>query len=198
MADIIDTLVEIEPGSRLDEIRRMRQQARENAQRSFEVLFEPSDEGTFPLAERYAIAYYTVSLQASDSPAALFYAELFEDEAGTELVAAVTELADQSKMQGPYGFYKETGLRLESVPGPMVTYRSEERPAVITERLAAALEQAHLLSLHPRDATAQHLRRLEEAGWNADDIVTLSQLIAFLAFQIRVVDGLLALKGATQ
>lgn len=198
MTDIIDTLTEIEPGSRLDEIRRTRQQARDNAQRSFEVLFEPEQPGTFPLSERYAIAAYTVSLQASDSPAVTFYTELLEDEVTTELATAVAELAVRGQANGPYGLFKERALRTESAPGPTVTYPANERPQVLTERLAAALEHAHLLSLHPRDAEAKHLRRLQEAGWSADDMVTLSQLISFLAFQIRVVDGLLALKGTSQ
>ena len=196
MADIIDTLAEIAPGSALDRIRRTRQQARDNAQRSFEVLFEPADAGTFSLAERYAVAAYTVSLQASQSPAAVFYAELLEDESSSEIAAAVTELAAQDRRPGPYGEYRETGLAAESVPGPTVSYASGQRPELVDERLAAALEHAHLLSLHPRDAEAGHLRRLEAAGWNADDIVTLSQLISFLSFQIRVVDGLIALKRA--
>ena len=73
ITDIIDILTGIEPGSALDEIRRTREQARDNAQRSFEVLFEPEDPGTFSLAERYAVAAYTVVLQASASPAARFY-----------------------------------------------------------------------------------------------------------------------------
>lgn len=39
MTDIIDILLTgIEPGSALDESRRTREQARDNAQRSFEVL----------------------------------------------------------------------------------------------------------------------------------------------------------------
>ena len=38
-------------------------------------------------------------------------------------------------------------------------------------------------------------RRLEDAGWSATGIVTLSQLVAFLAFQLRVVAGLTALQA---
>lgn len=196
MADIIDTLAEIEPGSRLDEIRRTREQARKNAQRSFEVLFEPEDPGTFPLAERYAVAAYTVRLQTSESAAISFYTELLEDESSAELAEAIADRATFGQLEGPYGLFKEPGLRLESAPGPTITYEPDERPDIISEHLAAALEHAHLLTLHPRDAGAKHLHRLEDAGWSADDIVTLSQLISFLAFQIRIVEGMLALKGA--
>jgi len=37
---------------------------------------------------------------------------------------------------------------------------------------------------------------LHNAGWSTNDIVTLSQLVAFLAFQIRAVAGLRALASA--
>ena len=57
-------------------------------------------------------------------------------------------------------------------------------------RLSAALMHAHLLVFHPRDAGAQDLQALLDAGWSPTDIVTLSQLVAFLAFQVRVVAGL--------
>ncbi|MDM0025369.1 CMD domain-containing protein [Variovorax saccharolyticus] len=60
-------------------------------------------------------------------------------------------------------------------------------------RLAAALVHAHLLVLHPRDARAADLQALLDAGWSTTDIVTLSQLVAFLSFQIRVVVGLRSL-----
>jgi CMD domain protein len=62
-------------------------------------------------------------------------------------------------------------------------------------RLAAALEHAHLLVFHPRDAAPADLQALLDAGWSTTEIVTLSQLVAFLAFQIRVVAGLRALAG---
>ena len=35
-----------------------------------------------------------------------------------------------------------------------------------------------------------------DAGWSADAIVTISQLIAFLTYQIRVVHGLATIKEA--
>jgi CMD domain protein len=64
-------------------------------------------------------------------------------------------------------------------------------------RLAAALEHAHLLIFHPRDASPAALQKLLDAGWSTTDIVTLSQLVSFLSFQIRVVAGLRALAGAS-
>ena len=47
-----------------------------------------------------------------------------------------------------------------------------------------------MLVFHPRDADARSLQSLLDAGWSTTEIVTLSQLVAFLSFQIRVVAGL--------
>ncbi len=48
----------------------------------------------------------------------------------------------------------------------------------------------------PREASGADLGRLLDAGWSADGIVTLSQLVSFLAFQQRVVTGLRVLAAA--
>jgi CMD domain protein len=61
---------------------------------------------------------------------------------------------------------------------------------VLGPRLVAAVEHAHLLVLHPRDADSAALQALLDAGWSTTGIVTLSQITAFLSFQIRVVVGL--------
>jgi uncharacterized protein YciW len=47
-----------------------------------------------------------------------------------------------------------------------------------------------LVAASPKDATAADIDRLRNAGVAEPDIVRLTQLNAFLAFQIRVVDGL--------
>ena len=70
---------------------------------------------------------------------------------------------------------------------------SDAHRELLGERLSAALAHAHLLVFHPRDASPAALQALLDAGWSSTGIVTLSQLVAFLAFQIRVVTGLQAL-----
>lgn len=192
MSDIIDVLAEIHPGSALDRVRAARPQAKENAQRSFEVLFEPEDTGDFSLAERYAVAAYTVGLHSGGSPAAAFYLELAAEELDDEVADILAQLVARDKVQGPYGDYREPGLRGQSLPGPSVSHLAEKVPG-ISEKLAAALTHSHMLTFHPRDARPRHLQQLEQAGWSPDAIVTLSQIISFLAFQSRVIEGLRAL-----
>ncbi|KYQ97161.1 alkylhydroperoxidase [Serratia plymuthica] len=56
-------------------------------------------------------------------------------------------------------------------------------------RWQAALDHAERLAFKPASADAQHLQGLQQAGWSLDDIVTLSQLIAFVSFQSRLLTG---------
>ncbi len=62
-------------------------------------------------------------------------------------------------------------------------------------RLLAALDHAERLAFKPASADAQHLQALQQAGWSLDDIVTLSQLIAFVSFQSRLLTGYRLLSG---
>ncbi len=192
-ADIIDLLAGIAPGQPLDAVRAHRPQARENAQRSFEALLEPVDPGTFPLAERYAVAAFVSQLHGLPT-AAEFYRDLLDDEA-PHSVAAVEGAARDGERTGPYGRYREVGLAGESVPGD-VWSPDPAVVAVLGDRLSVALAHAHLLVYRPREANPAALAALVEAGWSADDIVTLSQLVAFLSFQLRTAWGLQVLGEA--
>ena len=51
-SDVVDHLAGVEPGSSLHQIRARRAQARENAQKSYLALFQPSDFGTRTLGGR--------------------------------------------------------------------------------------------------------------------------------------------------
>ena len=62
-------------------------------------------------------------------------------------------------------------------------------------RLAAALRHADLLSTRPAEATPADLAALTEAGLSVRDVVTISQVAAFLSFQARVLTGLRLLAG---
>ena len=63
-------------------------------------------------------------------------------------------------------------------------------------RLAAILEHVELLVLNPGAARPSDLAALLAAGLGAPEIVTVSQLIAFTSYQIRVFVGLTLLLGA--
>lgn len=194
--DIIDTLAGIEPGSTLDAIRARRLQARENAQKSYLALFEPIEAGDFSLAERAVVAAFVTGLHG-ESPVAAFYRDKLAATAdGAPLLDAINAEIERGKTSGPYGAYPAGPLSIENKAG--LIYRvSAERKPVLGARLVAALEHAHLLIFHPRDAASADMKALLAAGWSSTGIVTLSQLVAFLSFQVRVVSGLRTLAAAS-
>ena len=191
--DVIDQLVGIVPGLALDRIRLNRRQARDNAQASYEALFAPKTPGTVLLEERFAIAYFVAGLHRDEAIAA-FYREALSHTDRPGLLGAISEEIRRGETTGPYGSYPAGPLSIEDTPG--LLYAPAPAHRTVLGRLEAALAHAHLLVFRPRDASSAALQALLNAGWSTDDIVTLSQLVAFLSFQIRVVTGLRALAAA--
>lgn len=62
--------------------------------------------------------------------------------------------------------------------------------------LGAAIRHADLLTTQPSAAQPADLRALKEAGYSPAGIVSLSQTIAFVNYQLRFIAGLRALGGA--
>jgi CMD domain protein len=193
--DIIDTLAGIKPGSSLDTIRARRLQARDNAQKSYLSLFEPIDTGDVSLLERAAVAAFVTGLHG-ESPVATFYREkLAASAGGAALLEAIEAEIARGKTSGPYGSFPAGPLSVENTAG--LIYRvSTASKSVLGTRLVAALEHAHLLVFRPRDAASTDMKALLAAGWSNTGIVTFSQLVAFLSFQVRVVSGLRTLAAS--
>ena len=193
--DIIDKLAGIEPGSALDAIRAKRLQARENAQKSYLSLFEPIDAGDFSLLERAAVAAFVTGLHG-ESPVASFYRDkLAATAGGRALREAIDAEIERGKTSGPYGSFPAGPLSIENTAGLIYRVDAPSKSA-LGNRLVAALEHAHLLVFRPRDAAATDMKALLAAGWSTTGIVTFSQLVAFLSFQVRVVSGLRTLAAA--
>jgi len=191
--DVIDQLAAIAPGSQLDAIRARRQVARDHAQKSYLALFEPADFAGVPARERLAVAVFIAGLHAEPSTRDFYSAKLA---AADNLLAAAVEVEiARGRTQGPYGTYPAGPLSNEDRTGPIYRVSDDGRRS-LGARLAAAFEHVHLLVFRPRDAKPAALQALLDASWATNDIVTLSQLVAFLAFQIRAVGGLRALAAA--
>lgn len=175
MADIINLVAGVEGD--VAKLRERRPEAKENAQASFAALLEPAEPGTFSFAERYAIATFVAGIY--QAPRAVeFYSDLLVEES-EELAAEVARAVQRGITTGPY------------IDGGFTLFDS-------SPRLAAALNFAHLLAFHPKDASPAAIGHLQAAGWSDDDIVTLAQLVSFLSFQLRVAHGLSVLAGAAQ
>lgn len=72
--------------------------------------------------------------------------------------------------------------------------RAGDAPAS-TPRLHAALEHAKRLAAAPVRSGADDLLALQQTGWSPDAIVTLSQIVAYVSYQSRLVLGLALLAG---
>lgn len=190
--DVIDYLADTQTGSLLASLRAQRQQARDNVQASYLALFRPGTPGDVSLHERHAIAVFVAGLHRQPVIEA-FYAEGLATTEGCEWTEnCLRAEVERGSAQGPYGCYPAGVLSAEDRAGPVFRV-ADEHQAVLGRRLSAALEHTHGLVFHPRDATPANLQALLDAGWITTEIITLSQLVAFLAFQIRVVVGLRAL-----
>jgi len=193
--DVIDMLVGIKPGSALDAIRNRRPQAREEAQASYRALFAPEAPGGVSATERFAIAAFVTGLHGNAETASFYTTGLAASGASAELREAVEAAIAEAKGKGPYGSYPAGPLSREDTAGATHRLTAAIRRA-LGSRLAAALDHMHLLVFHPRDAAPAALQALLDAGWSTTDIVTLSQIAAFLSFQLRVVAGLRVLASA--
>jgi CMD domain protein len=193
--DIIDRLAGLAAGSPLAMIRDRKPVTRQQAQESFRALFEPGDAEDVTLQERFALARFVAGLHAQDEAAA-FYANGLAGTAPTEaFVEALAAEVARGQAVGPYGAYPKGKLSVEDVAGPVYAVADANR-SVLGAKLTAAMAHIHLLVFHPRDASASGLQRLLDAGWSNAGIVTLSQLVAFLAFQLRAAAGLRTLAAS--
>lgn len=190
--DIVDQIAGVTP--ELDALRRRRPVTREQLQASFDALFHPVSVEHVSPAERELVAAFATALAGAEDATAAFYAARAQD-AAPQLAAVVLAEAAGAAGSGPFGAYTELGLQDENTEGTRYT-PSEAVTTAVGERLAAALAHTHLLVFRPREASSADLGRLLDAGWSTDGIVTLSQLVSFLAFQQRVVTGLRVLTAA--
>ena len=195
--DLIDQVLSITPGSRLDGLRRHREVARDNIQSAYLALFEPRDVTQVTLLERLAVASFVAGLHGQIVLADHYAHRLSLSQGGPVLAALVAAEIDAGEAKGPYGIYPAGPLSAENQAGPHYRVGADSR-RLIGAKLSAALEHAHLLVFRPRDASREALQALLDAGWSTAAIVTLSQLVAYLAFQVRIVSGLAALASSSE
>jgi len=193
-SDVIDALVGIAPGSALDAIRARRPEARAHAQATYRALFTPEALGNISAQERFAVGTFVAGLHGATAVAAAYGARLAETGAPTGVKDAVEAAIKEARTRGPYGSYPAGPLSREDTAGPIYRVGAATRQP-LGRRLASAFEHTHMLVFHPRDAAPASLQALLDDGWSTTDVVTLSQIVAFLSFQIRVVIGLRTLAG---
>lgn len=72
---------------------------------------------------------------------------------------------------------------------------AELSTTVSDTRLSALIRHTDLLACQPRKASGADIELLSGAGVSEADIVRLSELVAFVSYQMRVVAGLRLMKG---
>jgi alkylhydroperoxidase domain protein/CMD domain protein len=168
--DVISSLAGIAPGSSLEELRAQRLEATQHAQGSYAALFDPADPVGLSPVERFATALRVATIHAAAEAAEHYQQRLVDAGASPEIVAAAA-LQDAGSA-------------------------SQADPAV-PPRLQAILSHADLLATRPAEATPDHLQALADAGLATVEIVQLSQIVAFISFQVRVVAGLQLIGGSS-
>lgn len=132
-----------------------------------------------------AMAARAVLLQASQDnygavltpkdPGGLSHAERFR------LAAHIALLSGDDQLAATYAHSANAGSAGSGLADP---------------RTAAITRHVDLVTRTPRDATAADIAALQSAGVTPADIVRLSQLIAFVSYQVRVIAGLRLMAAA--
>jgi alkylhydroperoxidase domain protein/CMD domain protein len=168
--DVISGLAGIAPGSALAELRSQRPEATLHAQGSYAALFDPADPVGLSPVERFATALRVATIHAATEAAEHYLQRLTEAGSAPEIVAAAA--------------LEDAGAGSQSDPA-------------VPARLQAILAHADLLATRPVEATPDHLQTLADAGLATVEIVQLSQIVAFISFQVRVVVGLQLIGGSS-
>jgi len=109
-----------------------------------------------------------------------------------ERAAIALRLALANKDEGLAGHYR--GLLRQAGGAALVAAAEHAHAGDVPARLAGLLRHADLLADGPRYATKADLAALATLGLGNRDIVALSQLVAFVSFQARLLAGLRILK----
>jgi CMD domain protein len=103
--------------------------------------------------------------------------------------ALALRVARHNEDDGLAAHYSELLKRVESPP-EVATLADPAAPPPNDPRLATILWHVDMLTVRPREATRADIDALKAAGISEPDIVRLSQLVAFVNYQVRLVAGL--------
>ncbi|PIF25864.1 putative peroxidase-related enzyme [Acidovorax sp. 56] len=162
--DVIDRLLQWPAGHATLAVRHQRDKVVVATQGSYDGLFDAALPGP-SLAERLLVALSIAELSGSAVLVAHYRVQL-------QTLAATAPLtpAQQAALEGQ----PQDGVQADT-------------------RLHAILTFARTLALRPVEGDKAALLRLPAAGLTTPEVVALAQLIAFVAYQVRVVAGLQAL-----
>jgi CMD domain protein len=211
--DVVEAIAGIVAGSGLQALRQQRAKVAAATQGSYLALLQPSLPG-LALEDRLLVSLHSSLLSAAPELAAHYRERLLALQADARLVAAVERLAfhdvvpagkggapqasplvDTSAAEEPTaqeGTAVEEDVREADNADDAVEGAASDR----LDRLRPVLSFARMLIEHPAAGSKAALQPLRDAGLGTAAVVALAQLVAFLSYQVRLIAGLKALKGA--
>lgn len=172
--DLVARLAGLDPHGEVAALRAHRADATRNTQDSLDALLGANADD-FPLPERLAAAAYAAELVRASAAARAYRERLGAlGASGAEAAAMLDKVLEASP--------DETAAVLRLAPARLAAILAHTR--AVTEAPAQTAESGPAA-----------LAALQRAGLSTRAIVVLSQLIAFVAYQVRVVAALRALEG---
>lgn len=156
----------------------------------------PLHAGSATHAARHQRAKVVAATQASYE---LLLAPELDGLALAERLLVALYIARQSDSATLTAHYQAALQALDLSPAQQAALDGAAPEALAADtRLQAMLRFTHLLALRPVEGDREALLRLPAAGLSTPEVVALAQLIAFAAYQVRVVAGLQALSALEQ
>lgn len=103
--------------------------------------------------------------------------------------------ARMSRLNGHHGLAEHYDVLVDRAGETETASLAEPGTTVDDRRVAEIVRHADLLTLSPKQATRRHIEALRGAGLTDADIVRLSELAAFVNYQVRVIAGLSLVGG---
>lgn len=179
--DFVAQLAGLAPDGAVAALRAKRADATRHTQGSLDALLA-ADLDDFPLAERLAAAAFAATLTHADEAARAYRERLLALGDSGRDAAVLLDRFVETAANDAHAPATVDALAEAAVPGRLVAILAHTRAVTEAPAQTAANGPAALAAL-------------QRAGLSTRAIVTLSQLIAFVAYQVRVVAALRALEG---
>jgi uncharacterized protein YciW len=131
-----------------------------------------------------------------------YYLAIFEPEAISAEAFSVADralvavrVASHTGSTAVADWYANIAEREGVEPGTIASARDVSKPWEDETVLGVAIRRADKVTVHPVDTRAEDLQWLKDAGLSPAGILSLSQTIAFVSYQLRLIAGLRALGG---
>ena len=132
-----------------------------------------------------------------------YYRAIFEPDATSStafplidrLLAAV-RVASHTRSLAVANWYAQLAVAAGASSSEIERARDIARAWVDSSKLGAAIRHADLLTTNPSNARQSDLQALKNAGFTPAGILSLSQVVAFVSYQLRLIAGLRAFGDA--